>query len=81
MGPPHSTVRARVRTVAPAPARAWLPGLQSRSLVRFVPREARFAQRKGVSLDEELPTNEDADAYTNVVHYRHSCKLLICLGC
>ena len=21
-------------------------------------------------------TNEDADAHTNVVHYRHSCKLL-----
>ena len=42
--------------------RAWLLGLQSRSLDRYVRRETRYARRKAISLDEELPTNEDNDA-------------------
>lgn len=42
--------------------RAWLLGLQTRSLARFARRENRYAQRKAVSFDEELPTNEDQDA-------------------
>lgn len=42
--------------------RAWLLGLQTRSLARFARREDRYAQRKAVSLDEELPTSADEDA-------------------
>ncbi|MEM1118440.1 MAG: sigma factor [Bacteroidota bacterium] len=42
--------------------RAWLLGLQSRSLDRYVRRESRYARRKAISLDEELPTGEDQDA-------------------
>jgi DNA-directed RNA polymerase specialized sigma24 family protein len=42
--------------------RAWLLGLQTRSLARFAQRENRYAQRKAISFDEELPTNEDQDA-------------------
>lgn len=42
--------------------RAWLLGLQSRSLDRYARREARYARRKAISLDEELPTTEDQDA-------------------
>lgn len=42
--------------------RAWLLGLQTRSLARFAQRESRYAARKAISLDEELPTNEDQDA-------------------
>jgi DNA-directed RNA polymerase specialized sigma24 family protein len=42
--------------------RAWLLGLQTRSLARFARREERYADRKAISLDEELPTNEDQDA-------------------
>lgn len=41
---------------------AWLLGLQSRSLDRYARREARYAQRKAISLDEELPTSEAHDA-------------------
>ncbi|MAQ91950.1 MAG: hypothetical protein CMM84_00230 [Rhodothermaceae bacterium] len=42
--------------------RAWLLGLQTRSLARYARREERYAERKAISLDEELPTNEDQDA-------------------
>lgn len=42
--------------------RAWLLGLQTRSLARFARREDRYAERKAISLDEELPTDQDADA-------------------
>ena len=42
--------------------RSWLLGLQTRALARFVRREERYARRKAISLDEELPTNEDQDA-------------------
>ena len=42
--------------------RAWLLGLQTRSLARYARREDRYTSRKALSLDEELPTNEDQDA-------------------
>ncbi len=42
--------------------RAWLLGLQTRSLARYAQREDRYAQRKAISLDQEVPTNEDQDA-------------------
>lgn len=42
--------------------RAWLLGLQTRSLARYAQREDRYARRKAISLDEELPSNEDQDA-------------------
>ena len=42
--------------------RAWLLGLQTRSLARYAQREDRYAQRKAISLDQEIPTNEDQDA-------------------
>ena len=42
--------------------RAWLLGLQSRSLDRYTRREARYTDRKAISLDEEIPTNEGQDA-------------------
>ena len=42
--------------------RAWLLGLQARALARFVRQESRYARRKAISTDEELPTGEDQDA-------------------
>lgn len=42
--------------------RSWLLGLQTRSLARFVRQETRYAERKAISTDEELPTGEDQDA-------------------
>ena len=42
--------------------RAWLLGLQTRALARFARREERYAARKAISLDEQLPTNETQDA-------------------
>ena len=42
--------------------RAWLLGLQTRSLARIARREDRYAQRKVISLDEELPVRESQDA-------------------
>ncbi len=42
--------------------RAWLLGLQTRSLARYAHREDRYAERKEISLDDELPTHEDQDA-------------------
>ncbi|MEM0963507.1 MAG: hypothetical protein AAGK21_13330 [Bacteroidota bacterium] len=42
--------------------RAWLLGLQTRSLARVASRESRYARRKAISLDEELPTSADDDA-------------------
>ena len=44
------------------PMRAWLLGLQTRSLARISRREERYTQRKAFSLDDELPVNEDQDA-------------------
>ena len=42
--------------------RAWLLGLQTRSLARVTRRETRYAQRKAVSLDDELPVRPEQDA-------------------
>ena len=42
--------------------RAWLLGLQTRSLARVAQREARYARRKAISLDAEVPVNEGQDA-------------------
>lgn len=42
--------------------RAWLLGLQTRALSRFARQEARYTQAKAVSLNEEVPANEDNDA-------------------
>lgn len=42
--------------------RAWLLGLQTRALARFAHQETRYTRAKAVSLDEEVPANEDADA-------------------
>ncbi len=42
--------------------RAWLLGLQTRSLARVARRETRYARRKAISLDAELPVNEAQDA-------------------
>ena len=42
--------------------RAWLLGLQTRSLAQVARREARYADRKAVSLDAELPVNPTQDA-------------------
>ncbi len=42
--------------------RSWLLGLQARSLARISRADRRYADRKAISLDEELPTGEDQDA-------------------
>ena len=42
--------------------RAWLLGLQHRALARILQQEARYASRKAISLDEEVPQNSDQDA-------------------
>lgn len=42
--------------------RAWLLGLQFRALARILQREARYATRKALSLDERVPQNQDQDA-------------------
>lgn len=42
--------------------RAWLLGLQTRALARFARQESRYTTAKAVSLDEEVPANEDHDA-------------------
>ncbi|MGB3542915.1 RNA polymerase sigma factor [Rubrivirga sp.] len=42
--------------------RAWLLGLQTRSLARITQRQDRYARRKAISLDQEIPTNETQDA-------------------
>ncbi len=42
--------------------RAWLFGLQTRALARFARQESRYTRGKAVSLDEEVPANEDNDA-------------------
>jgi RNA polymerase sigma-70 factor (ECF subfamily) len=42
--------------------RAWLFGLQHRALVRVLRREARYAARNAISLNEEVPQNESQDA-------------------
>ncbi|MDT0631141.1 sigma factor [Rubrivirga sp. S365] len=42
--------------------RAWLLGLQTRALARYARQEDRYAERKMISLDEELPTGEEHDA-------------------
>lgn len=39
--------------------RAWLLGLQTRSLARFTRQESLYAQRKAISLDEEVPTDAE----------------------
>jgi RNA polymerase sigma-70 factor (ECF subfamily) len=48
--------------------RAWLFGLQHRALVRVLRQEARYAARKGVSLDEEVPMNESQDAVEEALY-------------
>ena len=42
--------------------RAWLLGLQTRTLARLARSEALYDARTPISLDEEVPTNEDQDA-------------------
>ena len=42
--------------------RAWLLGLQTRALSQYARREGLYAERKMISLDEELPTGADLDA-------------------
>ena len=42
--------------------RPWLLGLQTRSLARIARREARYTDRKAVSLDAELPVDPSQDA-------------------
>ena len=42
--------------------RAWLLGLQTRTLARVSRRENRYADRKVISLDDELPVNPAQDA-------------------
>lgn len=42
--------------------RAWLLGLQTRSLARLTREDALYAERKAISLDAVVPTGEDEDA-------------------
>lgn len=42
--------------------RPWLLGLQTRSLARITRRETRYTSRKAISLDDEVPVNDDQDA-------------------
>ena len=42
--------------------RAWLLGLQTRSLARLRRADALYAERKAISLDAPVPTGEDQDA-------------------
>lgn len=42
--------------------RSWLLGLQTRRLAQLTRDDRTYAERKAVSLDEELPTQEDQDA-------------------
>ena len=42
--------------------RAWLLGLQTRALSQYARREGLYAERKMISLDEELPTAANLDA-------------------
>ena len=42
--------------------RAWLLGLQTRSLARLVREDALYAERKAISLDAVVPTGQDQDA-------------------
>ncbi len=42
--------------------RAWLLGLQHRTLGRLAAAEADYDDRKAISLDEEVPTREEYDA-------------------
>ena len=42
--------------------RAWLLGLQTRSLARLTREDALYAERKAISLDAVVPTGEDQDA-------------------
>ena len=42
--------------------RAWLLGIQYRTLNRLIRNEHRYDDQKAISLDEEVPANEDYDA-------------------
>ena len=42
--------------------RSWLLGLQTRALSQYARREGLYAERKMISLDEELPTRPENDA-------------------
>ncbi len=44
------------------PLRAWLLGLQTRTLMRLARDEARYDSRTPISLDAAVPTGEDTDA-------------------
>ena len=44
------------------PMRPWLLGLQTRSLARIARREARYTERKAISLDDTVPVHEGQDA-------------------
>ena len=47
---------------------AWLLGLQTRALARFVRQEALYTERKAISLDEEVPTGEEQDAVEEALY-------------
>lgn len=42
--------------------RSWLLGIETRSLARLARADRRYAERKAISIDEELPVNADQDA-------------------
>ncbi|HIG73692.1 MAG TPA: RNA polymerase sigma factor [Bacteroidetes bacterium] len=48
--------------------RAWLLGVQHRALARFMRREARYTQAKGLSLNAEVPTTENDDAVEEALY-------------
>jgi DNA-directed RNA polymerase specialized sigma24 family protein len=50
------------------PFRSWLLGLQHRALARIMRREARYASRKAISLDAEVPQNETQDAVEEALY-------------
>lgn len=48
--------------------RAWLIGLQHRTLAHLAAAEHRYNDRKAISLDEEVPTNERQDAVEEAMY-------------
>ena len=48
--------------------RSWMLGLQHRALARFQRREARYTARNAVSLDAEVPQNEEQDAVEEALY-------------
>jgi len=48
--------------------RAWLLGIQHRALARLQADEAGYDLRKAISLDEEVPINEETDAVEEALY-------------